>query len=90
MTGELSLSGKVLPIGGLKEKALAAMRAGITTVIAPAMNEKDLANIPAEYRKKLAFVFVERAEDALGIALLPRQIDDITYYKENKRIKAVA
>ncbi|MBN1115525.1 MAG: endopeptidase La [Oligoflexia bacterium] len=92
MTGEISLLGKVLPIGGLKEKSLAAMRAGIKTVIAPALNEKDLVNIPAEYRNKLNFVFVDRVEDVIDIALLPRNTENIEYLDEARRksIKAVA
>jgi len=92
MTGELSLSGKVLPIGGLKEKALAAMRAGIKIIIAPEANKKDLVNIPQEYKKKLQFVFVERVEDVMDIALLPgNKHDEIEMYrKAHSHIKAAA
>jgi ATP-dependent Lon protease len=65
MTGEISLRGLVLPIGGVKEKVLAALRAGIKTVMLPARNRKDLEDVPAEAREKLKFVFMERVEDAV-------------------------
>ena len=69
MTGEISLRGLVLPIGGIKEKTLAALRAGISTVLLPKRNEKDLEDVPAEARDRLRFVFLEKAEDATGVAL---------------------
>ncbi len=69
MTGEVSLRGLVLPIGGVKEKTLAAQRAGIATVMLPRRNEKDLEDVPAEVREKLRFVFLDRVEDAVGAAL---------------------
>ena len=69
MTGEISLRGLVLPIGGVKEKVLAALRAGITTVLLPARNRRDLEDIPAEARDKISFVWVERVDDALAAAL---------------------
>ncbi|MCA1764774.1 MAG: endopeptidase La, partial [Desulfobulbaceae bacterium] len=62
MTGEITLRGRVLPIGGLKEKALAALRAGITTIIIPAENKKDLVEIPEELRKKLKFIPVKNMD----------------------------
>jgi len=65
MTGEISLRGLVMPIGGLKEKSLAALRAGITTVMIPKRNEKDLEDIPADAKAKLTFVPLERIEDAI-------------------------
>jgi ATP-dependent Lon protease len=68
MTGEISLRGLVLPIGGVKEKVLAALRAGITTVMLPARNRRDLEEIPAEARDKLKFVWVEQVDDALAAA----------------------
>jgi len=75
MTGEISLRGLVLPIGGVKEKTLAALRAGIKTVMLPKRNEKDLEDVPAEARTKLEFVFLERVEDAIRTAIgeLPRR-----------------
>src|SRR5882724_11037736 len=69
MTGEISLRGLVLPIGGVKEKTLAALRAGIKTVMLPKRNEKDLEDVPAEARQKLQFVFLERVEDAVKTAV---------------------
>ncbi len=91
MTGEISLSGKVLPIGGLKEKALAAMRAGIKVIIAPELNKKDLVNIPAEFKKKLKFIFVERVDDVIDAALLPKKIESVEFFKGSKKqVKAVA
>jgi ATP-dependent Lon protease len=75
MTGEISLRGLVLPIGGVKEKTLAALRAGISTVMLPKRNEKDLEDVPAEARHKLEFVFLERVEDAVKTAIgeLPKK-----------------
>jgi ATP-dependent Lon protease len=69
MTGEISLRGLVLPIGGVKEKTLAALRAGIRTVMLPKRNEKDLEDVPAEARQKLEFVFLEKVEDAIRTAI---------------------
>jgi len=71
MTGEITLRGLVLPIGGLKEKTLAAKRAGIRQVIAPKRNEKDLPDIPQEVRDTLKFHFVENIDQVLRIALMP-------------------
>jgi len=69
MTGEITLRGKVLPVGGVKEKVLAARRAGIRTVILPARNEKDLLDIPAKARKQMRFVFVREIAEVLKEAL---------------------
>jgi ATP-dependent Lon protease len=69
MTGEISLRGLVLPIGGVKEKTLAALRAGIKVVMLPKRNEKDLEDVPAEARRKLEFVFLERVEEAVKTAI---------------------
>jgi ATP-dependent Lon protease len=71
MTGEITLTGQVLPIGGLKEKALAAQRNGIAHIIAPADNERDAEDIPAHLREKLSFSWVDRIEDVLEVALEP-------------------
>lgn len=69
MTGEITLTGRVLPIGGLKEKALAAMRHGIKTIIIPEKNKKDLDDIPEEYRAKLTFIPVKTIDDVLDVVL---------------------
>jgi ATP-dependent Lon protease len=69
MTGEITLRGKVLPVGGIKEKVLAAHRAGIRAVILPARNERDLEDVPEELRRQLTFLFVDDAEDVLRHAL---------------------
>ena len=71
MTGEISLRGLVLPIGGVKEKVLAALRAGITTVLLPARNERDLEDIPADARAQVRFVWLQQVDDALAVALEP-------------------
>jgi ATP-dependent Lon protease len=69
MTGEITLTGQVLPIGGLKEKALAAQRAGIKTVIAPKLNEPDLEDIPPHLRKGMEFKFASKIDQVLKLAL---------------------
>jgi len=69
MTGEISLRGLVLPIGGVKEKALAALRAGIRTVLLPRRNEKDLEDIPPAMRERIEFVFLDTVDDAVARAL---------------------
>ena len=74
MTGEITLRGKVLPIGGVKEKLLAAHRAGNQTVVLPRDNEKDLAEIPANIQEELAICFVETMDEVLDLAL-ERKID---------------
>jgi ATP-dependent Lon protease len=71
MTGEISLRGLVLPIGGVKEKVLAAQRAGIRTVMLPARNQRDLEDIPADVRAEVRFEWLEHVDDALRIALEP-------------------
>ena len=70
MTGELTLTGQVLPIGGLKEKALAAQRAGVRRILAPSRNEADLDDIPEALRKNLEFVWVEEIGDVFDAALV--------------------
>jgi ATP-dependent Lon protease len=71
MTGEISLRGLVLPIGGVKEKALAALRAGITTMLLPERNRKDLEDVPETARNQLRFVFLETVDDGIAAALEP-------------------
>lgn len=69
VTGEITLRGKVLPVGGIKEKVLAAARSGVKAVVLPEQNRKDLIEVPAEIRKKLRFHFAKKIEDALKLAL---------------------
>jgi ATP-dependent Lon protease len=71
MTGEISLRGLVLPVGGIKEKVIAAARAGIKRVMLPARNRRDFDDIPEEVRRDLEFVWLERVEEAVASALEP-------------------
>ena len=71
MTGEITLRGRVLPVGGIKEKVLAAHRAGLTTVIMPKWNEKDVDDLPAEVHKDIQFIFVENISQVFAAALSP-------------------
>ena len=70
MTGEVTLRGDILPIGGVKEKVLAARAAQINTIIMPKLNERDLIEVPEPLKRDVKFHFVEHVEDALKIALL--------------------
>jgi ATP-dependent Lon protease len=72
MTGEITLSGKVLPIGGLKEKALAAQRAGINRLIIPRRNEPDIDDIPEPLRRRMKFTLVDSVDEVLEAALQKR------------------
>jgi ATP-dependent Lon protease len=72
MTGEISLRGLVLPVGGIKEKVVAAARAGITRVMLPARNRKDFEEIPEEVRANMEFVWLEMVDEAMAAALQPR------------------
>jgi ATP-dependent Lon protease len=71
MTGEITLRGKVLPVGGIKEKVLAAHRAGIAAVILPSRNERDLEDVPEALRRQLRFILVDHADEILRQALTP-------------------
>jgi ATP-dependent Lon protease len=71
MTGEITLRGQVLPVGGIKEKVLAAHRAGLKSVIMPKRNESDLEDLPEEVRKSMKFVYVETVDEVLQAALEP-------------------
>jgi len=82
MTGEITLRGRVLPIGGLKEKLLAAHRGNIKTVIIPKDNEKDLSEVPSNILNALEVILVENVDDVLDVALLP-PIDDEKTLPEN-------
>lgn len=69
MTGEITLRGLVLPVGGIKEKVLAARRAGIKSVILPKLNEKDLEEVPETIKEKMEFRFIEKMDEAIQLAL---------------------
>src|ERR1700741_3328564 len=83
MTGEITLRGKVLPVGGVKEKVLAARRAGIKTVILPRRNESDLEDIPPEVRAEMEAIFVETVDEVLQYAL--RNGDEVAAAEEPPR-----
>ena len=75
MTGEISLRGIVLPVGGVKEKVIAAAQAGIKRVLLPSRNKRDFDDIPEEVRKQLEFIWIERVEEAMSAALDPKEQD---------------
>jgi ATP-dependent Lon protease len=75
MTGEITLRGRVLPVGGFKEKSMAAHRAGIKTIIVPRRNQKDMVEIPKKIQRDLEFIFVDRMDDVLPVALAPDPIE---------------
>ncbi len=77
MTGEVTLRGRVLPIGGLKEKTLAARRAGINTVVLPKKNEKDLDEVPKDIKKNMHFIFAETMDDVISAALRKKTVRSV-------------
>ena len=93
MTGEITLRGKVLSVGGVKEKVMAAQRANIKTVMLPEGNRKDLTEVPDEVKKGLTFLFAERVEDVWREALIPlyiakakdRKYDEAEYRAEHPK-----
>lgn len=89
MTGEIDLSGEVLPIGGVREKVLAARRAGIKRILLPRHNQKDLVDVPEDVRKQMEFIFCDRIEQVLANALINQQevlIDDNNGNRERPTI----
>ena len=76
MTGEITLRGQVLPVGGIKEKVLAAHRAGLHTVVLPMRNEKDLDDLPDDVREEMKFVLVDRVDEVLETALRNGHVGD--------------
>jgi len=93
MTGEITLRGKVLSVGGIKEKVMAAQRSNIKTVVLPEGNRKDVAEVPDEVKAGLSFVFAARVEDVWKEALIPllvvrskeRKYDEAEYRAERKK-----
>jgi ATP-dependent Lon protease len=77
MTGEISLRGLVLPVGGIKEKVLAAKRAGIASVLLPDLNRRDMEEIPAAAREGIRFEFLKTVDEALALALEPESAEDL-------------
>jgi len=88
MTGEITLRGKVLPIGGFKEKVLAAHRAGLKTILIPKKNEKDMVEIPRKVKRDLNFVFVERMDEVLPVALSQKPSNGKGIVKPGARVSA--
>ncbi len=88
MTGEITLRGKVMPIGGVKEKVLAARRAGIKTVILPEKNKNDLDDVPEDLRKEMQFIFVDTIDQVIDAALDRRKVNNAGK-RENKEAPAV-
>ena len=91
MTGEITLRGKVLPVGGIKEKILAAKRAGLTDIVISKDNRPDIDEIEERYLKGLTFHFVENVKEVLAYALLDEQVNNpiaITVPEESKDDKA--
>ncbi len=88
MTGEITLRGKVMPVGGIKEKVLAAKRAGIDTVILPKRNEKDLEDVPEKVRQEMTFEFVDTIDEVLERALEPH--GDVEREEETRRPRAAS
>jgi ATP-dependent Lon protease len=80
MTGEITLRGKVLPVGGVKEKILAARRAGVREIILCVKNRKDVEEVPANYIKDLTFHYVDQIDEVLAIALLPEKVKNATQF----------
>lgn len=90
MTGEITLRGLVLPVGGIKEKVLAAMRAGIKTIILPKKNEKDLEEIPEHIRSQMNFKFIQRMDEAIEIALRQEEPHTEIPHYEQQAVSAPA
>ncbi len=88
MTGEITLRGQVLPVGGIKQKVLAAARVGIDTVILPARNEPDLEDIPEEVREKMTFIFADRVDEVFAAALRPPEPEEEHAPKDSENIEA--
>ena len=90
MTGEVTLRGKVLEIGGVKEKVLAAYRTGIRELIMPQANEKDLRDVPAEVKERMTFNFVQSMDEVMRLALLPSVVDGADQESPNVEVPGTA
>jgi ATP-dependent Lon protease len=90
MTGELTLRGKVLPVGGIKEKVLAAHRAGIRAVVLPRRNERDLDDLPADLRAEMTFVPVDTADEVLRAVLVDETAKPRSLHRRSKRVTTLA
>jgi len=90
MTGEITLRGLVLPVGGIKEKVLAAKRAGIDTVILPERNKKDVEEIPAKIRRRMRFHYVRAMDDALPLVLADGKLVPGSRKKRSRKSPAAA
>jgi ATP-dependent Lon protease len=88
MTGEITLRGLVLPVGGIKEKVLAARRAGIKNVILPKMNEKDLEEVPESIKENMKFRFIERVDEAIEACVGIANTTDFCVLKEGAAARA--
>ncbi len=86
MTGEVTLRGKVLEIGGVKEKVLAAYRGGLRQTILPKSNEKDLRDVPDEVREKMVFSFAETMDEVLRLALIPAEPAPVADLPEPEKV----
>jgi ATP-dependent Lon protease len=90
MTGEISLRGRVLPVGGIKEKILAAHRAGLSTVLIPLLNEKDLEDVPESVRNEIEVITIEHMSEVLSHAFdddsLPSMLPDPPHHAEGAQI----
>ncbi len=87
MTGEITLRGRVLPVGGIKEKVLAARRAGVETVILPLWNRKDLDDIPEAVRNDLRFIFAENVADVLDTVLRRHAVSGVLVDRATERAR---
>jgi ATP-dependent Lon protease len=89
MTGEITLRGKVMPVGGIKEKVLAAKRAGIDTVVLPKLNQKDLEYVPEKVRQEMRFEFVDTIDEVLERVLEPALAAEPSDEKRRPRAASV-